>query len=161
MIKITVIYGVFISPDLVGSEYEDIMCEKLYRAQNWCMHVCEDHGRILFAFISMCVIGKDMNTPNWSSMTDDTITWEWGTGCLEQGFSMIFLVGHKGPKTVQRQMFEGQMITIALCISMVHGPPFEKAWFRISLLYLWFEPRNFRFWSIVTVLHHTACMKYL
>ena len=61
------------------------------------------------------------------------------------GNSLLFsLAGHKGPKAVRRYMFEGQMNTIALCLSMfvevnkgpnknglgpdlAHGPPFEKA----------------------------------
>ena len=34
----------------------------------------EDHGLILFVFASACVVGKNPNTPNWSSMADNTIT---------------------------------------------------------------------------------------
>ena len=34
----------------------------------------EDCGRILFAFVSACVVDKNLNTPNWSSMADDAIT---------------------------------------------------------------------------------------
>ena len=36
--------------------------------------VQEDGGRILFVFVSACVDGKTLNTPNWSSMADDAIT---------------------------------------------------------------------------------------
>ena len=32
-------------------------------------------GNILFMFVSVWVVGKDPNTPNWSSMADDAITW--------------------------------------------------------------------------------------
>ena len=31
--------------------------------------------RSLTHFVSTCVVGKNPNTPNWSSMADDTITW--------------------------------------------------------------------------------------
>ena len=34
----------------------------------------KDYGRILFAFVSTCVVGKNSKTLNWSSMTDDAIT---------------------------------------------------------------------------------------
>ena len=34
----------------------------------------KDRGRILFAFVSTCVVGKNPNTPNLSSMADDAIT---------------------------------------------------------------------------------------
>ena len=33
----------------------------------------EDCGSILFAFVSACVVNKNLNTPNWSSMADDAI----------------------------------------------------------------------------------------
>ena len=35
-----------------------------------------DQGRILFVFDFTCVVGKNLNTPRWSSMTDDAITWD-------------------------------------------------------------------------------------
>ena len=31
-------------------------------------------GHILFAFVSACVVGKNQNTPNLSSMANDAIT---------------------------------------------------------------------------------------
>ena len=34
-----------------------------------------DRGRILFTFVSTWAIGKNQNTPNWSSMRQDAITW--------------------------------------------------------------------------------------
>ena len=34
---------------------------------------CEDRGCILFVLVSVCVVGKNPNTPNWSSMADDAI----------------------------------------------------------------------------------------
>ena len=37
-------------------------------------HVHKDHGHILFAFVAICVVGKDLNISNWSSVADDTIT---------------------------------------------------------------------------------------
>ena len=42
-------------------------------------------GRILFALISVCVVGKILNTPNWISMTDGGITWG-GIGALGAPF---------------------------------------------------------------------------
>ena len=33
----------------------------------------EDCEHILFAFVSVCVAGKYLNTPYWSSMADDAI----------------------------------------------------------------------------------------
>ena len=33
----------------------------------------KDRGSILFAFASAGVVSKNLNTPNWNSMTDDTI----------------------------------------------------------------------------------------
>ena len=41
----------------------------------------KDRGRVLFAFVSGCVVGKSPNTPNWSSMADDAIT-QGGIGVL-------------------------------------------------------------------------------
>ena len=35
----------------------------------------KDRGRILFVFISMCVVGINPTTPNWSSMVVDAIKW--------------------------------------------------------------------------------------
>ena len=46
---------------------------------------CEDRERILFAFVSTCVVGKNPNTPNWSSMADDAIT-QSGIGVLGSPF---------------------------------------------------------------------------
>ena len=51
--------------------------KKPHRMQG--MH--EDSGHILFAFISAWVVSKDLNTPNWTSMADDAITWG-GSGVL-------------------------------------------------------------------------------
>ena len=34
----------------------------------------EERGRILLAFVSACVVGKNQNNPNWSSKADDAIT---------------------------------------------------------------------------------------
>ena len=45
--------------------------EKQHGAQDY---VPKDHECNLFVFISACVIAKDPNTPNWSSMADDAIT---------------------------------------------------------------------------------------
>ena len=42
---------------------------------------CEDRGRIMLVFVSACVVGKNLNTPNWSSMADDAIT-QSGIGVL-------------------------------------------------------------------------------
>ena len=39
-----------------------------------CHTAREDRGRILFAFVSTCVVGKNQNIPNGSSMDDDAIT---------------------------------------------------------------------------------------
>ena len=39
-----------------------------------CHMAHKDCGRILFAFVSKCVVGKEPNTPNWSLMADDAIT---------------------------------------------------------------------------------------
>ena len=36
---------------------------------------CEDCRHILFVFVSTCMVSKNLNTPNWSSMADDAITW--------------------------------------------------------------------------------------
>ena len=41
----------------------------------------EDRVRILFVFVSARMVGKNLNTPNWSSMADDTIT-QGGIGAL-------------------------------------------------------------------------------
>ena len=35
---------------------------------------CEDRGHILIVFVPAYVVGKNLNTPNWSSMSDDVIT---------------------------------------------------------------------------------------
>ena len=34
----------------------------------------KDRGHILFAFVSACVVGKNLNIPNWSSVADNAIT---------------------------------------------------------------------------------------
>ena len=54
-----------------------------------------DRGRILFAFVSSCVGGTNPNTPNWSSMAEDAITWG-GVGVLG---TLVFICGSSG--TVQ------------------------------------------------------------
>ena len=41
-------------------------CEKAHGMQDKHPHVSEDHGGILFAFVSTHVVDKDPNTPNWS-----------------------------------------------------------------------------------------------
>ena len=49
----------------------------------------EDHGSILFVFVSTCVVGKNPNTLNLSHMTDDTIT-----RCSIQGLgSPLYICG--------------------------------------------------------------------
>ena len=65
---------------VLWSEYED----------NTMKHhmVREDLGRILFALVSTCVVGKNPNTPNWSSMADDAIT-QSGIGVLGSFFFHI------------------------------------------------------------------------
>ena len=45
----------------------------------------KDCGRVLFAFVSGCVVGKTPNTPNWGSMADNAITWG-GIGVLGSSF---------------------------------------------------------------------------
>ena len=35
----------------------------------------EDCGRILFVLVSVCLVSKNPNTPNWSHMADGPITW--------------------------------------------------------------------------------------
>ena len=54
-------------------------CVKISTPCKTSAHVCEDHGRILFAFASMCVcvfvVSKNPNNrANWSSMADAAIT---------------------------------------------------------------------------------------
>ena len=51
----------------------------------------KDHGRILFAFVSACAVGKIPNTPNLSSMANDAITWEWYT---RSEISLEYLCSH-------------------------------------------------------------------
>ena len=40
-----------------------------------CRTARKDCGRILFVFVSMCLVGKNLNIPSWSSMAVDAITW--------------------------------------------------------------------------------------
>ena len=35
----------------------------------------KDHGRINFAFVFACLVGKNPNTLKLSPMADDTMTW--------------------------------------------------------------------------------------
>lgn len=51
--------------------------------------VCEDLGGILFVLVSTCVISKNMNIPNWSSMTENTIKLG-GIGVL--GYPVYFYI---------------------------------------------------------------------
>ena len=53
------------------------ICMKNHAAHKSSAHMCPgDHGYMLFAlFGSTCVVGKDPNTPKWSSMADDAIMW--------------------------------------------------------------------------------------
>ena len=51
--------------------------------------VREDRGHILFAFVSTFVVGKNPNTPNWSSMADNAITW----GSIEGLGSCFYICG--------------------------------------------------------------------
>ena len=50
------------------------MHKKPHLAQEYGTYVHEDHGCILFAFVSMCLVSKDPNTPNLSSMAEGAIT---------------------------------------------------------------------------------------
>ena len=51
----------------------------------------EDRGRIFFAFVSACVVGKNPNTPNWSSLADDVNHY---TGRYRSsGISFLYLWG--------------------------------------------------------------------
>ena len=43
-----------------------------------CYTACRNHEHILFAFVSTCVVSKNPNIPNLSSMADDVIT----RGCV-------------------------------------------------------------------------------
>ena len=46
----------------------------------------KDRGRILFMFVPTCVVSKNRNTRNWSSMGDNTITAWGGIGVLGSPF---------------------------------------------------------------------------
>ena len=46
---------------------------------------CEDHGRISFAFVSAWLVARNLNTPNWSYIADNTIT-QAGIGVLVSSF---------------------------------------------------------------------------
>ena len=50
-------------------------------------------GRILFVFVSVCVVGKNPNTPNWSTIADDAITWSSPTPYSLYNFKLVVMSG--------------------------------------------------------------------
>ena len=58
----------------------------------------KDRKRILFAFVSACADGKNLNTAIWSSMADDTIT-RGGIAVLRSPF---FICGKYPPLKQER-----------------------------------------------------------
>ena len=57
------------NPDLFGAFVYCGLREKINTCETLIV------GRFLFAFVSMHMVGKNLNNPNKSSMTDDTMGW--------------------------------------------------------------------------------------
>ena len=58
----------------------------------------EDHGCILFAFVSACVVDKNPNTPNSGSMAEDAITWDGIQGLDLPCISVVMTLSDKRNK---------------------------------------------------------------
>ena len=85
--------------------------------------VHKDHGPILFAIVSACVVGKNQNIPNWSSMADDAIT-QGGIEVLGSPFSICGLHMNCAIEMIlQYSVRLWQKLAIQL---ITHSPPVEN-----------------------------------
>ena len=89
-------------------------------------------GRILFVFASMCVVGKNPNTPTWRTMADDTITWD-SIGVLGSPFYICGCSTSKGDfVAVSVKVMDGNQQTrnIFCNFGMIF---YEKKWNEMTL----------------------------